>query len=243
MVIGVSDEAESLLEDYVNDKQPAFPIVRARGARNDYGVQGYPNFYTIGADGVILTTPEDRIPDGDTIEEALRSVRTVPDMPKGTRYDRLRRFYEKKDFKKYRDNLAKLVAEENLVAADREVIEQLAAAFDEDMKKQSARVEKYAVDEDAYRGHKRLSGLAKRYAGLPPGDAASAALQKFKTDKHLKAEVSAGKMLDKLIRRYPKSKSSNRRKLEKALIDFSLKYRSTMAGKRAKQILRNLPTN
>ncbi len=235
IIVGVSDETEEKLAEYVQAKDVRFTIVRAPGAMQKFGGKFYPSFFTVGPRGEILTVPEQRIPAESVIEDALRDVVTLPDLPEDSRYSALRKIYKKSQWKKVDDYFQRMLANDNLDAEMRTVLEHENEAFQRKIQSQSARVETLAEGPDFYAAKTRLDLTVKEYKGLPPGTEATAVLKRFGKDPAIKKEISAGRDLAKLLKRYDASKFSGRKKLAEALQKFrkNKKYKGTVAASQA----------
>lgn len=243
MIVGVSDEDEGKLEEYVKTKSPGFAIVRAPGAMESFGGRFYPSFFTIGADGTILTTPEERIPSNEQIEEALASVVTLPDLPDDSRFSALRKDYEKRRFKKVAEYFDRMLAQETLDLELRMILEAQRARFLVQMQAQIDRIEKLQEGPDYRAASRQLEALSRDYKGLPVGAAADAALARFEKDATIKKEIAAGDALAKLLERFDQTKSGDRKKLLDGLQQFRKKYKGTRAAEDAARQLSEISRN
>lgn len=233
VVVGVSDEAESKLADYVQEKEPRYPIIRAPGAMEKYGGKYYPSFFTISPDGTILSVPEERIPPEKLIEDALRKVVILADLPKDPLYAPLRRAYKKRKFKRVADWFAKTLANQNLDAQARELVEQQRDKFDARRKRALERIGQLREGPDYLAARETLRSLSKDYAGLPVAERAKELLAEFARDPKIKKEIAASMRLEKVFKRHDPNKASHRKKLLRALQSFRRKYDGTHAAERA----------
>lgn len=235
MIIGVSDENEQKLADHIKAKGIKYPIVRAPGAMSKYGGSFYPSYFTVGPDGRILTNPADRMPSESWFEEALKDVVLVPDLPEDSRFDPLRRAWEKKDYRKIDDYLTKMLAEQDLDAELRAVFQEQRTEFDALLARAEARVESLAEGPDYWRATERLEQIAKDFDGLRIEDAANEVLDRFEHDDAIRKEVSASRTLEKLMSRYDASRLAQRRKLIDQLMRFEERYAGTYAAEQARE--------
>lgn len=236
VVVGVSDETESKLQSYVEEKEPKYPIIRAPGAMDKYGGKFYPSFFTIGADGRILTVPDDRLPDEQFIKQALGSVILLSDLPKDPRYNPLRSAYKNRKYKAVADYFDKMLARD-LDEQTLGFVKEQKAKFERRLERTSAQVEELSKGPDYFAAEARLRRIAKEWKGLAAADQAREALARFKTDAKVKQEITASRALQKLLKRFDPSKKSHRRKMRTALSRFIKKYSDTHAGNQASKKL------
>lgn len=233
MIIGVSDEAEQKLADHIEAKGIRYPVVRAPGAMGEYGGRFYPSYFTVSPDGEILTTPEDRMPSEDWLKKALESVVLVPELPDESRYDSLRKAWDKNDYVKVESHLSRTLAKDNLDDEERAVLEAHKAYFDSVIERTSKQIQKLGEGPDFWNSTKRLEKLQKDFKGLPVADEAEAVLDRFDDDANIKKEISASRALEKVQARFDANKISQRKKLVEALAQFEDKFAGTHAASEA----------
>lgn len=232
----MSDENESLIEKtFLTDLGAKYPFVKAKGVNELYGIKFFPSVYCIDANGVVYSVPDDRMPDAGTIEELLKNVSLVPKTPDEARFGPLRSMWEKRDYAKLRDYLDKMLAQENLDADLREVFTAHSAALQKQADGQKARAERLGTGPDYAASQDQLEKLEKVWKGFPAADAAKEQLARFGTDATIKKELTAGKALQKLLKQFDTSKSSQAKKLVGELVKFVKKYEGTYAAKQAEE--------
>lgn len=230
----MSDEAEGLIEDtFITKLGAKFPFIKAKGVNELFGIKFFPSVYCIDANGVVHSVPDDRMPSESTIEDLLKSVTLAPKLPEDSRYDSLRSMWNKKDYTKVRDYIAKMLAAENLDAEMRTVFEAQQQALDTKVQGQLSRVAKLAAGPDYYAAKEQLEKLSKEWKGFTVAEEADKALDTFKSDADIKKEIAAGKAFAKLLEKYDRSKISQAKKLMEELPKFAKKYEYTYAGQQA----------
>jgi hypothetical protein len=235
VIIGVSDETEQKLSDHIAAKGIKYPIVRATDGMSKYGGKFYPSYFTISPDGTILTTPAERVPSESWFQEALKSVVRVPDLPEDSRFDPLRKAWEKSDYKRIDSYLTKMLQDEALDPELRAVFEEQRASFDGFLAGQLARIDKFAAGPDYWDAQQKLEQMVKDFDGLEVEERAKAVLDRFGDDATIKKEISASRALEKVMSRFDANKISQRRKLVDALLQFEERYAGTYAGQQATQ--------
>ena len=233
VIIGVSDEAEQKLADHIEAKGIRYPVVRAPGAMGEYGGRFYPSYFTVSPDGEILTTPDDRMPSEDWLKKALESVVLIPELPDESRYDSLRKAWDKNDYAKVESHLSRTLAKDNLDDEERTVLEAHRAYFDSLIERTSKQIQKLGEGPDFWNSTKRLEKLQKDFKGLPVAAEAEAMLDRFDDDDGIKKEISASRALEKVQAKFDANKISQRRKLVEALAAFEEKFAGTHAASEA----------
>lgn len=231
MIVGVSDENESLIEDYIAKKGVQFGILRAQGGLQAYGGRGYPTFVTIAPDGTVAQYGG--VPTDETIQSRLAEVQLTPEMPDDSAFKRLRKAWEGEDFAKVQKELAKGLEKYSDDPERLQAFTDLQAAFDKLVESTQRSIEKLGNGPDFLRSQKRLEQIVDQYDGLPVAELAEAQLDRFKDDEKIQNELEAGEMLDLVTRRYDASKSSDRKKMVAALTQLIDRFPGTYAAERA----------
>lgn len=234
MIVGVSDETESLLEDYIAKKGVEFGIIRAQGALQQYGGRGYPTFVTIGPDGAVVHG--DGVPSESVIEENLRGVSLIPEMPSGSTFSALKKAWEKHDYARVHSELNKGLERAEEGSEDHAAFTELRARFDRVVEGAGRSVERYAQGPDYFRSEQKLEEIVESFEGLAPAEAAEKVLERFADDDKIKDEIRAGKEFHALVQRFDATKSSQKKKLLEALA----KLRKSRAGTYAAEQAANL---
>jgi len=234
----VSDEQENLIEEtFITKLGAKYPLVKAKGCNEKYGIKGFPTVVVIDANGVVYG---EGIPPESVIEELLAGVSLAPKLPKEPRYDPLRTMWDKREHGKLRDYLDKMLAQPNLDAAMREVFEAQKAELGKRIEAQQKRIERFAAGPDYAASEGQLERIMKEWKGFPPEAAAKKELDRFATDATIKKELAAGKALQKLVAAHDTSKAAQVRKLVDELGKFRKKYVGTHAAKQAEEMMGQL---
>jgi hypothetical protein len=235
-VVGVSDEDEAKIEAYVQAKKPKYPIVRAADAMDKFGGKFYPSYFTIGSDGVILTVPDDRMPDEKLLEESLAKVVLFADLPKTPFFDAIRKDWLASRFGK----VAKQLATTSQDPTQQEAIGKLKAKLDGMVASELEAIDKLAPAEDPWAAVSKLETTARRFEGVEVAAKARAKLDALNKDPSLQKEIVAGRSLDKLRASFDLSKSSGKRGLAKALEPFVKRHKGTKAAVEAHALIDSL---
>lgn len=232
MLIGVSDEEESLIQDvFLTKLGSKHPWVRIKPAVDAlYGVGGFPTVVVVDAFGKIV---QEGMPSEAVLERLLQDVSLVPKMPDEPRFAPLRAAWEKTDYLKVRDLLTRLAAEPKLDEATKTLV----ASQQEELQKRTdrvmARIEELGASTDFAMADEKLERIVATWKGLPPADAAKKALAAIAANPTAKKELGAAKSLAKLRTQFDPSRIAQRRKLIEELAKFAKKYEGTKAAAEA----------
>lgn len=234
----MSDEAEGLIEDtFITKLGAKYPFVKAKGCNEKYGIKGFPTVYVIDANGLVHSEGN---PSEATITELLADVSLAPKMPKEARYDAIRSMWEKRDYARLRDHLDKTLAQPNLDAPMREVLEAQKAELGKKVEAQGKRIERLGAGPDYAASGDQLERIMKEWKGFPPEAAAKKELDRFAADPAIKKELGAGKALQKLVAAFDPGKPAQLRKLVAELANFRKKYVGTHAATQAEEMMSRL---
>ncbi len=235
LIVGVSDETEEKLQNYIQSKGVEFPIIRAQGVLKKFGGRGYPTFVTIGADGKIAAG--DRIPAKGLLVKLGKKTKVLPDL--SAKYAGIRKSWKKQawaDVLKAVD----VALEGQPEAGAAQQLESLKSSVDGRIAASEASIKRAGEGPDYYAGQLQLQAIAKNFAGLPVAETAAGKLKELQADSEIARELKLGKKLHKQIGRYDTSKSSGRRKQAAALQKFASKYSGTKAAEIARAKLRSM---
>ena len=229
----MSDENEDLIEKtFITQLGAKYPMVKAKGCNEAYGIKGFPTFVIIGPDGLVHSQGH---PSEGVIEELLKGVVMPPKVPDGAQFDPLRQMWAKSEYGKLRDYLDKLLLQPNLEATLREVHQLHREQLGKIDEAQAARAERLGQGPDYAHAENQLEKMEKAWKGFAAAAAAQKQLARFAADAKIKKELGAGKALAKVYASFDPSKSSQRKKLQEALQAFAKKYEGTDAGQRAQE--------
>jgi hypothetical protein len=232
LLIGVSDEEESLIQDvFLTKLGSKHPWVRIKQSVDTlYGITGFPTVLVIDASGTVV---QKGMPSEATLEQLLKDVSLAPKMPDEPRFAPLRAAWEKTEYLKVRDLLAKLAADPKLDEATKTLV----TAQQEELQKRTdrvlARIEELGASTDFAMADEKLERIVATWRGLPPADAAKKALAGIAANPAAKKELAAAKSLAKLRTQFDPSRISQRRKLVEELAKFAKKHEGTKAAAEA----------
>ena len=236
----MSDEQEDKIEKtFIDGLGAKYPMAKIKAADTQkYGIKFYPSIYCIAPDGTVHSVPADRMPSEAAIEVLLEDVSLAPKMPEGSRYDPVRKMWEKGDYRRLDAYLGKMLQADKLDAEMRDVFASQQELLAKKAAKQAARVASVGEGPDFLRARATLERIQKEWKGFPAAAAAAAELKRFARDSKIKKEIAASKALAKLESKYDPSRISQRRKLMEGLRKFAEKHRGTYAGEQAQKKLR-----
>ncbi len=236
----MSNEDKGKLEGYVEKLEVRYPIVSAPAAGEQYGVKGYPTYYLVSAKGQVLAGPQHGKFSDDQIEKALKDVMLFPDVPDKGAFKAIKKSWKKRNFLEVSRNLTKVLQDETAAAEDKAAAESIKKALDGRIEDALATVKKAKAGPDYCAVEEDLKTIVKDFKGMPVEAEAKAMLDDFKRDDKIKKEISAGKKLTSLRKRYDPNKRGDQKKLVAALASFVKKNGGTYAGQKAEKMLESL---
>jgi len=233
-VLALTNEARALVDTFVENQGAKHPIVIEEGdSAQTFDIKGYPTAYLIGANGKIIA----QNPNESQIEEALKSVRLRPELPKALKI--FEPALKKDKYAEVRGKVVKLLAGTTLAEEDRAVADELVKWID-GLADGSLETAKTAGDKgDWAAAAQALKDAAKTFKGMPQALAADTQLKALLADKSKKDEVTAAERLvdAKAKHRDKEMKPKEALPLYKAIVS---KYGETKAGKAAAKIVDEL---
>lgn len=233
MVVGVTNEPESLVERHIDKVGMKFPIAMVRGDDVDraYRLRGFPTSYLIDARGRIAWSGHPGMLQDSAIERLLERSTHVP--PLG-----------EKDFSKIDD----LLADGELGKADRELAKQLESApSDERLLAARARIAAVstalledassAAGEGEYGFAAELYGQAEElFKGLEAAETAAARRKAIEDDPKAKDELKAYALLAEGRR----SLTAGDEKRARSKLSSAAKLDGTASGRQARELVKYL---
>lgn len=229
MVVGVTNEPESLVTKHIAKKKMKFPVAIVGGSDFDkmYGVRGFPSSFLVGPDGTVEWAGHPGNFPESVLEKMLEELELPPEL-NGDYEEIQESFAERrygKAWKAIERDLSKDPDDDQLKGASefltKTVADKLAAA-------------EAAIGEAEYGKARRLyEELLDAWKDVPGADAAKPALAELKKNKDAKDELSASEKLDDAVALFRKGK------LEKAAKSFAViakKYPDTPSGLRAEEL-------
>jgi len=192
VIVGVSDEGDSLLEKYVKDNEIPFPIARHTSAGSEYGIKGFPSAFIIHPNGKVVWKghPGDKNAVEKEIEKALKHVRLLPALPAGL--VAAAKPMGDGDWAKALKVLQDAVAGGKLSQADQQVAEETLKGLEADAASCLAEADRLEKDKDFLAAQEQFQEASK-YAGLDASTKATEALARYSSDAAIQKELEAGK--------------------------------------------------
>jgi hypothetical protein len=198
VVVGVTNEAEEKVKQYIADKGVKFPIAIVAGNATDgaYGVKGFPHSALVGADGRVLWLGHPASLPQTEVEKALEKATFVPDVP--AKFGSIRSDIRKRNFGKAHAAIAKeLEKGDKLEEKDRAALERSKEGIEKLAAAKLAGAETLAQAGDYYDAVEMLEAAAKMLKGLDAADEATAKVKAWRADKAVRAQIDAGEDLAK----------------------------------------------
>jgi len=234
-VLAVTNETRALTDAFVENQSPTYPIVvESTDSAKTYGAGGFPSSFLIAPDGTIAWSGHPSAVPQDLLEELLSKAVMFSDLPK--KLGDVRRLISKGKLSDAVKSVAKHVESRNLNDEESDWAKKLQDWLDSNLKSGVQRAEKAAAKGDYYTAWKAYEATAHAWKGAEVAKEAATHAKELLTDKAKKAEIDAGKRLDKIARKL--GDLSPRKALKKLKPMTSKKYRNTAAGKRAASMIK-----
>lgn len=229
MVVGVTNEPESLVTKHIQKKKMKFPVAIVGGADFDrmYGVRAFPSSFLVGPDGTVEWAGHPAAFPESVLEKMLERVVMPPAVPA--------------DF----EDLAERLAARDYGKAWKQLERDLSAnAGNEGLKAVSEFLTKTVADKlaeaEAAAGEGRFGKARRIYEELgdawkdvPGAEEAKPLLDQLKKNRDAKDELSASEKLDDAVELFRKGKLD---KAAKAFAVIAKKHPDTPSGRRAEEL-------
>jgi peroxiredoxin len=233
VVLGVSDEAEGLIETTYVKGRAKYPFVKSNDIRKQWGVRFLPCTWVLDANGLVHTLPDVGPPDDTLVEELLQGLPIEPRVPAGAKFDALRLYWTKAEFAKLHDHIGKTLTLPKLEPEMKQALGEQQQALAKRQERALARVTALGGGPD-YAAHcDELERIEKSWGALPPAPAARAVIDRMLADATIRKEVTTGRALKKMLTDVDTSKLPVLRKVIEDLDKFRKKHADTYAGKQA----------
>jgi hypothetical protein len=234
VVLAVTNEARSAVDDFVEKNSPKYPIViESTDSISAVGSHSFPTALLLGADGRVL---QYGMANDQTIEQALESVKLMPEIPESL--DGVRKELHKQEYANAIKKLQGEIDHGHLEDADVETAKKLVEWIEWFG---NTGLENAGKDKEAgkvYEAYLAYDDLADTFKHHEIGDKAKAAEEEILHDKDMKLEVKAGEKLAKILEEI---RDATPKKALKALAPLlTHKYEDTAAGKRAAAMAKDL---
>lgn len=236
LVVGVSDEATNKTQDqFIKGLRVSFPWIKANEVVKQYRVKFWPTAYCLDSFGVVSSVPDTGVPLDIEIEELLLAIPKGPAMPDSSRYKKLRKLLQARDYAGMSAYLDKNLQNQDPKKANDKVMQEQKAALVEQQKLVLARIEALSSGPDYGAAAGQLERIVASWRGLEPATAAQAHLTRFAADEKITHEIGARRVMDSLRKGVNTSKPAKLRKFLKKLGAFATnkKYATTHAAKLA----------
>jgi hypothetical protein len=233
--LGVTNEERALVDEFVSTLKPTYPIVIEGGdSMQAYGGSGFPSSFLIAPDGKIAWAGHPGAVSTDLIEDLLTHAKLFPDLPPPL--VPIRKSMEKGKLHEAAEALAKQKADGKLSEEELPWADKLQGWLDWNRDSVTKRAAKAVEAGDFYTAWLAYETTAKRWKGAECAKEAEAAAKELLADKDKKAEIDAGKKLEKITRRL--GDASPKKAIKQLEAMTTKKYADTVAGKRAAEMIK-----
>jgi hypothetical protein len=234
VVVGVTNEPESLVKKSVEKARMKFPIARVKTPEEQaYGIRGFPSSFLIDVDGTILWKGHpgnfERQFTTKRLEQALARTSVMPSPPE--KYARaLDKHVAKSDFAKAYGAAAKSLSTD----PENEQLKMFTESIEGMVASRVAAAEK-AEEEGAYgRAFNLYSEVAAKFDGVPGAEDAKGNADGLKRLKEAKDDLAASKKWDEAMKTWRKGDFE---KALKGVATIAKKYGHTPTGEQAEEML------
>ncbi len=234
MVVGVTNEPESLVEKTVEKNKMRFPIAMVDTPEEaNYGIRGFPSSFLVGVDGDILWSGHpggfEREFGHERLESELKRASVVPPVPE-EHARALSKHAAKREY-------GKLWAEasELLVEHPEDVdLEALVKGLEAMVEARLADAKRAEVDGAWARALAIHEELADAFEGIPGTEDSADLAKSIGRDKDAKDDLAAAKKLESALEKWREGEFE---RALKALESVAKKYGDTPSGERAQDML------
>ncbi len=229
VVVGVTNEPDSLVSKDVTKSKMKHPILMIKGEDTDriYGIQGYPSGYLIDPDGYIVWEGHPGNLDQDWLKEQIDSHAAPPVLP--DEWKDINALFAKRKYGKVQAALNKA-----LVKAPDNVELKAAADFITKSMDDKLAAAKSAVEAREFgQAMKLYTEVTTSFDGIPGAEAGKLGADELKKDKTAAEELAA---FGKLQEAFVQWRKGELEKAVKAYVGIAKKYPDTPSGKRAAEL-------
>ena len=228
MVVGVTNEAEGLVDKWIVDKKAKYPVAIVPGNETDtaYAVQGFPHSALIGVNGKILWMGHPASLPASQLEEELGKATFVPPLP--AQYKDINADIARKSFGKAYAAIAK-----ELAKGDNEALGKAKDAIEKLGADKLAQAEEKGKAGDYAGGAATLDEVAKLWKGVPVADEAAKKAKEWRADKAIKSQIAAGDDIRKAEALEKAGDPGSKKKAYSIYIDVAKKQKGTPLGEKA----------
>jgi hypothetical protein len=242
IVVGVSDEDDKSVEEFIKTFGATYPILISKNGGNRFRINGFPSAFILSPKLEVLTQGNPLRFTQNEYEKALELVVVwPPEVPSAGVLKPLRAAWEGKRFGEAGRLLDALAADQKLPEAERKSVALMQGHLTAREGTASAEIKRLAGGPDFLAAQTRIEEIAREYEGRPPAAEAGAQLAAFKGDKKVQAEIAALKKLSGIERQLEAtSKESEQKKLVPALRSLASQAKGTYAAERANALVNAL---
>lgn len=198
VVVGVTDEPAELVDAYVQEFKPTYPIVIEQGGRSAraLGVNGYPTAFLVDPKGTVVWTGHPAGLDEATLQSALKGARP-PAVRLPAQLKPLERLIERGEHGKVWESARAMLAGGDLDAEAKQTAEELVAGIETAAQELFADAERRLAAREYFEAVQALEPLAKAYRGVHRWAEAEAKLAELQADPAIKKAIKGGEQLAK----------------------------------------------
>ncbi len=234
-VLAVTNETRALADTFVENESATYPIViESTNSADLFGAGGFPSSFLIAPDGTIAWSGHPSAVPQDLLEKLLEQAVLFKDLPK--KLGNVGHLIDKGKLGNAQKALTKHVESRKLSAEESSWAQKLQDWLKRNRESVTKRAAGAVDKGDFYTAWKAYRSMARDWKGEDFAKQAAVQAKELLADKAKKAEIDAGKRLDKIARRL--GDLSPKKALKKLKPMTSRKYRDTAAGKRAASMIK-----
>jgi hypothetical protein len=229
VVVGVTNEAEDLVKNYVRQNGIEYPIAieKSYASSEALGISGYPSAVLIDAKGKVVWEGHPGGLANKVIEKALAGAKPpgVPDALKPAA-----KALDNEEFGKAWEIIKKLVAESTLKPEDKQLADSLIASIEAEAKRLYEASLAQIGQKEYFLAVSGLERVGNHYQGVHETEAALAKAKELRADPALGRELDGGERLE-VARQHESAR--NYAKAAQVYKEVTAKYKGTHAAETA----------
>ena len=231
MVVGVTNESESLVKKYIEQNKVAYTIAIEKSFKSSqaFGIDGYPSAFLIDPKGKVAWAGHPASMQPSDIEKVLAGARP-PSFELPGPLKPVQPLIDKEDFGKAFETLKGLLGGPSLNEEQKKVAESMVSTIEKEATELFENSSKQIEEKDFYPAVTGLERLVRSYKGVHKTAEAEAKIKELRADPATGKEIDAGAKVAE-GKRLEESKDYNKAYL--VLRDAAVKFKGTHAAEAA----------
>lgn len=226
----MTDEAESKVEDYIEENDIHYPIVIERSGRSQQqlDVRGIPEAVLVDPKGTIVWRGHPGMFQEGMLQEVLRGARPPMELPREIRS--VQRHLDREQYGRAWADLKRDLDAGRLEGEAENVARELVTRIEQDAAELYSTATEALEEKDWYLAMTSLERLADAYEGVHEPEAVAAKLDELRSDSEVRKAVKAG---EKLVQAQAYDRDKEYEKAYRAYRSIASSYEGTKAGETA----------